>query len=577
MNAVFKFYRTHGPPHWRWYLAGLFTLLCTNFLSVRIPVYLGRAVDVIKAGGDNVQADVSFYAGVIAAMGVGIIVVRTLSRVAFFTPGRLVEAEVKRNLFQKLLRQQLPFHQVYPAGDLISRSSSDVGYVRLLAGFGAFGIVNTAIALIMAIAQMTEINAFLAAVTMVPVILALLSVRVFIKRMFRLVHKMQKELAQLSDHVLSTYQGIATVKSFAAEDAFAERFDRTNRDYLRTSEQRADMRALIGPILAFAATLNVFVLLYFGGPMAIREEITVGELVAFIALTGFLAGPIRGASFLLSVFKQAEAALQRIDEVADPLPERPDLPNPVAVPPSCPELRVEHLTFAYPDAADVPVLQDIELVVPPGTTLGIMGATGSGKTTLIRMLTRLFNPPAGTVFVDGIDICTLDLDAWRRTLAVVPQRAFLFSESVRDNILLGAPDDGRLERVLEATTMDVDIAALPQGTETLVGESGVMLSGGQRQRTALARGLIRDHTLLVLDDVLSAVDHKTEHQLIAAMRSGGPSTSIIVANRISAIQHADQIIVLEDGRIVQRGDHASLLTEEGVYRDIWERQSDSAA
>jgi len=395
--------------------------------------------------------------------------------------------------------------------------------------------------------------------------------------MFRLVNRLQQEAADLSDHALSAYRGNATVKGFVAEEAFAARFTDHNEAYRRTATERANMRAIIGPMLGLGATVNVFILLFVGGPMAIRGTLTVGELIAFTTLTAYLAGPIRGASFLLSVFKQAEAALERIAEVADPPPDRPDLPHPVAPGNQAPAMTVRHLSFAYPDAPDTPVLHDVSFDVPAGTTVGLFGPTGSGKTTLIRLISRLFNPPPGTITVDGQDLCTVDLDAWRAGLAMVPQRAFLFSESVKDNVLMGAPDDGRLERVLRDTAMDVDIDALPHGADTLVGEAGVMLSGGQRQRAALARGLVRPHHLLILDDVLSAVDHKTERELIETLRAPRETpTTFLVANRISALLHADLVLVIEDGRLTQSGTPAALQAQPGLFQDTWRHQSEAS-
>lgn len=572
MSRVAQFYRTHGLRHAWWYAGGVAALLVTNGFTVHIPVELAGGIDALRDGD---SAGARSAAVTIAAMGLAVIVARTLSRVLFFTPGRRVEADIKLELFEKLLRHQPAFHQKHPPGDLVSRASSDVGFLRMLAGFGAFGLANTVIALVFAVGQMVRLSPTLAFGVLVPIGVALLASRGFIRRIFVLIQRMQQALADLSDHVLSSYQGVATVKGFVAEDAFVARFDVHNRAYFDTARARADVRAILGPLLGFGATTSVFVLLYFGGPMAIRGDLTVGELVAFTSLAAFLAVPLRGASFLLSIVKQADAALVRLGDVLDPEPERPDRGVARPVPSTPPRITLRDLTFAYPDAPDSPALRDVTLDVPPGSTLGLFGATGAGKSTLVRALTRVHNPPPGTIFVDGTDVRDLDLDAWRRAVSVVPQRAFLFSESVAENILLGAPDDGRLARVIAATALDVDLAALPSGVDTVVGEAGVMLSGGQRQRVALARGLARPHQLLVLDDVLSAVDHRTEGQLVASLRSAASRpTTILIANRLSALRHADHVVVLDGGRVVDQGTFDALIARPGPFRDTWLRQSD---
>ncbi len=572
MTIVLRFARRYMTPYWLWFVGGTLCLLGTNWLSVTIPMVLAEAIDALREGGDATRI-VGRNALIIAGMGALIIVVRTASRVLFFTPGRLIEATVKEDLFARLLRQQPSFLQRWPTGDLLSRASSDVNYLRLIAGFGALTAINMVAAVAFTLVQMVRISPMLTLWMLAPIAVGLAFTQLFIRRMFSLVHKMQDELAALSDHVLSTYQGVATVHSFVAERAFLQRFDAQNEAYNQTSKRRAEMRAAIAPTLGLAASVNVFLLLFVGGPMAIRGTISVGELVAFTTLVAFLTGPLRGVSFLLSVVKQGQAALERIEAVMAPEPERPDLPTPLPAPEDPPTISLRGLSFSYPDAPDAEVLHDVSIDIPAGTTLGLLGATGSGKSTLLRCVARLFNPPPGTVLVDGVDLRDIDLDDWRRRLAFVPQRAFLFSESLRDNVLLGAPDDGRLERVLGLAAMDVDVAALPNGADTLVGESGVMLSGGQRQRAALARGLVRQHVVLVLDDVLSAVDHETEHQLIAALRDAGVTpTTLLVSHRISALQHAEQIAVLDAGRLVQRGTHAELVAVPGLYRDTWERQ-----
>ena len=326
------------------------------------------------------------------------------------------------------------------------------------------------------------------------------------------------------------------------------------------------------PLLALAASVNVFILLYVGGPMTMRGEITVGELVAFTTLVALLAAPLRGLSFIITLFKQAEASIERIDTILLAAPDRPDLPDPVPAPEQPPSISVRALSFTYP-GDERPVLSEVSFDIPAGVTVGLLGPTGSGKSTLLRCLSRLYNPPRGTVFVDGIDVLDIDLDGWRGTVAHVPQRAFLFSESVRDNILLGREQPELLERVLRLAALQVDMAALPHGVDTEVGESGLTLSGGQRQRVAIARGLARPLGMLILDDVLSAVDHGTEQQLIGALKGHGRRpTTLIVANRISAIQHAELILCMERGRIVARGNHAALLRTDGFYRQTWERQ-----
>ena len=301
----------------------------------------------------------------------------------------------------------------------------------------------------------------------------------------------------------------------------------------------------------------------------------MGELIAFTTLVAFLTGPLRGMTFILSLFKQAQAAVDRLEAVMLPAPDRPDLPHPETAPQTPPALALRDLTFRYP-GADEDAISGVSVEVPAGGTLGIFGATGSGKTTLLRCLVRLLDPPPGSVLVDGSDVRRIDLDDWRGSAALVPQRAFLFSESVRDNVLLGAETD--LDDLLRRAQLDVDMASLPQGMESVVGEAGLTLSGGQRQRVALARGLARDCVLLLLDDVLSAVDHATEARLIDELqRSPTSPTTVIVANRISALRHADVIIVLEAGAMVDRGTHEELASRPGPYRSCWQRQSDGDA
>jgi ATP-binding cassette subfamily B multidrug efflux pump len=571
LSVVVRFIRTYLLPYWHWYVGGATALVITNAMTVVIPGYLAQAIDAFD--GPNTRDVVVLNATWIAGLGIAIMIIRTLSRVLFFTPGRLVEARVKRDLFERVLVQQPAFLRKYPAGDLFSRVSSDVNALRLLAGFGLLSVINVVTVLGLTVSQMVRLSPMLTVYMIVPLLIGLALTQVTIRWLFVLIQRMNEQIAALSDHALSSYEGIATVKAFAAEAAFYTRFQSINLDYQRTTIQRAGLRALIGPVLTIAALFDVFLLLWVGGDAVIRGALTAGELVAFVSLVAILTGPLRGLSFIIAIVKQAQASLDRAYEILDPPIDRPDRPNPVVPVDRPPTIEVRDLTFSYPDGGD-PILTGVSFQVPAGGTVGVFGQTGAGKSTLLRCLTRLFNPPAGTVFIDGEDVRSLDLETWRERAVLVPQRAFLFSESLADNILLGAPDEGRLDRVIDLAALRQDVDALPQREQTQVGEAGLMLSGGQRQRTALARGMIRSPTVLLLDDVLSAVDHGTEAELLASLRGGhGPSpTTVIVANRISALQHADLILVLDHGVVVDMGTHVELLGRPGLYRDTWEKQ-----
>jgi ATP-binding cassette subfamily B protein len=570
---LLRFLRRYLVSYLHWYLVGIAAVFATNWMSVTIPLYLADGIDALIERGPGTAERVRWDAWVVAAMGLAIILVRTVSRVAFFTPGRLVEAEVKHTLFERLIRQQQVFLGRWPTGDLISRSTSDVNYLRLLAGFASLQVINVTAAIGLAGVQMVRISPTLALWVSVPVLLALGVTRIFLRQMFELMRRLQQGNAEISAHVLSSYQGIGTVQDYGAEEALGGQFSRFNQELLEATLSRAKLRTVIGPVLSLGAAVNVCILLGIGGPMAIRGEITVGELVAFTTLVAYLTSPLRSLSFLLSLGQQGAAALERVDALLDPPIDRPEGERGVSPADRAPKIDVRGLSFAYPDSPEDRVLDGVNFSVPAGGTLGIVGLTGAGKSTVLRCLSRVYNPPPGTVFIDGVDVRDLDLDKWRERMAYVPQRAFLFSESLRDNILLGSEDDRILERVIEYTALGPDIQALSDGIHTQVGEGGLMLSGGQRQRTALARGLAREHRLLLLDDVLSAVDHQTEDKLIRSIRAHGEGpTTVIVAHRLSALQHADHIVVIGEGRVVDEGTHLELVSRKGLYSAIWEYQ-----
>ena len=569
-----RFLRAYVRPLWRWYLAGGTAVLLTNYMSVRVPMELASGLDALRAG----QAGVAHAALRIAGLGVAVIVARTVSRLWFFTPGRIAEFNLREDLFAKALRLQPAFYAQHSTGDLLARLTSDVTYARAFSGFALLQILNVVAALVMGTGQMLAISPVLTLACALPVLLGFLAVQRGIGRMFGLQKQAQAQLGVLSDELLGAIQGVATVQAFDVEDAFAQRIEARASELRATNLAMARLRALVFPLLTVAGGAAVGLLLAFGGPMALAGEVTPGELAAFVGLVAYLVMPLRMLGVLVPVFQRTEACLERIHAVLDAPIERPEgaTPEPPADPVGvAPAIALRGLGFAYPDAPDRPVLRDITVDLPAGATIGVFGRTGSGKTTLLRLLARLHNPPAGTVLVDGVDVTRLDLDAWRRRITVVAQAPALLGESIRENIGFGAPDH-EVRAAAHAASLGPDLDALPDGLETVVGERGVVLSGGQRQRVALARGLLRSTELILLDDVLSAVDHTTEQELLATLARGRGATRLIVSHRMSALEHADRVLVLDEGCLVASGTHAELLAVEGPYRDAWRAERGTA-
>jgi ATP-binding cassette subfamily B protein len=404
-----------------------------------------------------------------------------------------------------------------------------------------------------------------------------------IRRLFHLARRSQEQLGEISEHVLGSLQGMAAIQGFVAEGAFVQRFEERNLDWLKTGMRLALIRSIALPLLVLSGGIAMFVLIAIGGPMVLSGALTVGELAAFTALLTVFLPPLRSMGWMMSVIQRGRAALERIFELMDAPIDRPEGPSgKVSVAGNGPAIELVELSFAYPDEPDRKVLDGLTTSIPAGSVVGLFGRTGSGKSTLLRLLARLYNPPRGSILIDGVDLVTIDLSSWRKRLAVVPQRPFLFSDAIEANVALETdPDDALVHRAVSLAALEPDLEALPDGMQTVVGERGIMLSGGQRQRVALARGLYRSGDLLILDDVLSAVDHQTEAQLVEtvaelAQRAEAP-TVLIASHRLSALRHCDTVLVLDGGRLADSGPHNELIEKSGIYRDTWLVQSQRAA
>ena len=573
-QPILRLLKDYAWRYRRSYLAGAAFLWVTNYLAVSIPGQIGHAIDALR-----VDEPLGRYVAAIAVMGVAVIVVRSLSRILIFNPGRDLEYHLRKDLFAHLLRLQPSFYVTQKRGDLVSRAANDITWVRTLVGFGGLQVVNVTLAVGLTGWKMLALSPRLTLMVLAPIAVGAGLVQWGIRRLFFLARRSQEQLGEISEHVLGSLQGMAAIQGFVAEQAFVDRFEVRNRDWLRTGMRLALIRSVALPLLVLSGGVAMFVLISVGGPMVLAGSLTVGELAAFTALLTVFLPPLRSMGWMMSVIQRGRAALERIFEIMDAPIDLPEGSSPVVLESgSGPVIELRDLHFAYPDEPDREVLTGMTASVPAGGVVGLFGRTGSGKSTLLRLIARLYNPPIGSIFIDEIDVTSVDLESWRRQLAVVPQRPFLFSDTIEANVALEAePDGARVREAVSMAALGPDLDSLADGLQTVVGERGIMLSGGQRQRVALARGLYRGGDLLILDDVLSAVDHHTEAMLVETVagltRRPGAPTVLISSHRLSALRHCDLILVLDGGRLVDSGSHAELVERPGLYRDTWQVQS----
>lgn len=580
MSLIWTFVRRYAFQFKHWYIAGLAALALTNVLAVAIPKFLELGlVAADPAVGDG---NVARWVALIVGAAVGIIVVRTASRLLIFVPGREAEFLLRNDYFRHMMALQPTFYRDNDLGDLMTRGSNDIQFVRVLIGFAGLQLLNILFALPLNLYMMSRISWKLTIGCLLPLGLSLLIMRLGVRMMMSKMVAAQQELSRLSAEILESYNGVRVVNSYGAGPAMLGRFDERNEAYVGLHTRIALIRSFLLPVVAVVGNLGILVLLYWGGSMVARSELHFGVVAAFAAYVANIVGTLTSLGWVINVVQRGQISLERVMQI---LRADPGLPPVTASVPDGPiGFSVEGLTFTYAGSEREASLVDLTLAIEPGKTLGVYGATGCGKTTLLRILTRLETPPPGTVFLvtpggARTDIRDVDLGELRGVLSMVQQSPYLFSRTVRENIgtaeLSGPPDDARVADAVRRASLDKDLAALQNGLDTIVGERGVTLSGGQRQRTALARAFYKPCRVLLLDDTLSAVDTDTEQRLIRGIyeQSAG-RTTILVSHRVSALQHADTVLVLRDGRVLQHGEHDTLLKEGGPYADAWRAQQD---
>ena len=560
-------------------LLGLLAALAATGIQLVGPWVLQLAIDDLADGAP--LATLTGYASALLAIAIVGGWFRFQMRQRFVIASRDIEFDIRNDVLRHLQRLPLAYFQARRTGDLMSRATNDLSAVRMMAGPAVMYAVSTGIVFVVAIALMLSIDPWLTGMALIPLPFVSLAVYGFGTAIHRRFERIQAQLSELSAVTQEALAGVRVVRAYRQEDAELARFRGANAEFLRLNRRLIGLQGLFYPSLTFLLGVGALVVLWLGGREVIGGRLTIGQFVAFNAYLAMLGWPMIAFGWVTNLLQRGSASWGRLLEVLDAPAAivdgaRTDVPARLTG-----AIEWRHLTFAYPEWASLEattgpakaaVLHDVSLTVPAGTTLAIVGPTGSGKSTLVSLLPRLYDPPPGTVFVDGIDVRDLPLSVLRGSIGMVPQEPFLFSDTIAGNVAFGTPERDEVEDLKHAVAiarLDVDVETFPNRWTTTVGERGLTLSGGQKQRTAIARALMVDPPILILDDALSAVDTDTEaailRGLMGVMRS---RTAILISHRASTIRHADLIVVLDGGRIVEQGTHDALLAAGGPYAEM---------
>ena len=573
------------------YLRGIACLVTTATLAMSIPWLLKQAVEGIEHGRpfSEVSSTVLLIIGIALLQGV----VRSFSRFLIFNVGRDIEYQLRNELFAHLQTLSLSYYQRQPIGDLMSRLVNDVTAVRLLLGLGIINILNTPLYYVYAMSAMLAMDPVLTLLAVAPYPFMFLLVRTMSRQLMERTLNVQAGLADLSSRVQESVSGIHVIRAYVREAWQNDVFARLNDGFKTESIALARIRGLFPPLMKGVSGTGLCVVLWYGGSKVIAGQLSLGDLVAFMGYLHLLAWPTMAMGWLISLYQRGKAAMQRLEVIWQTQPEiTAGGGNGVrqSAHPVRGEIGFRHVDFAYPTNGHTPghtlgnghpsdrrpVLHDITFTVPAGKTVAIVGRMGSGKSTLVNLLPRLFDVTHGAITIDGRDIRLFSLAELRRCIGFVPQEPFLFSTRIQDNIAFSQPEVevAGVRRAAALASVDGEVEELPKGYETVIGERGMTLSGGQKQRLTLSRALLADTPILVLDDALSSVDTKTERDILQALRTGTTEkTVLIISHRVSAVRDADLIVVLDEGRVVERGTHADLVDQGGIYTELFQYQA----
>jgi ATP-binding cassette subfamily B protein len=551
---------------------GILCILASVAAGLFIPFIVGKAVDANWTEVNWTKLTIAAGKVVGASLISGLFLY--LQRRILIGISRHIEYDMRKEFYLHLVDQPLSFFHEHRTGDLMARATNDLAAVRMIAGPMIMYALQTVFVVILVLPLMLVLNWWLTLLLFVTMPLVSLTVKFFGQQVHTRFEKIQDFFAQITARAQENFSGVRVVRAYAQEEAEMAAFNHLNWQYAERNLGLVKVEALMRPLMTFLIGFGYVLIIWAGVPLAVRGEITVGEFTMFNLYLARLIWPLIALGYVVNLYQRGTASLKRMNAILRVRPSIADAPHVVQQPPIKGKIEFRDLTFRYHPTGE-PILKDLTLTIPEGHTVAFVGRTGSGKSTVANLIPRLVETPRSTLFIDGVDIRDYPLQQLRSSIGYVPQETFLFSDSVKGNIAFGIEkaEMADVEWAAEIAGLSEDISGFPDRFETLVGERGITLSGGQKQRTAIARAVLREPKILILDDALSSVDTYTEEKILGQLRGVmRDRTSVIISHRISTVREADMICVLDDGRIVEQGTHDELLALGGEYADLYERQ-----